>query len=202
MATPCKSKVYTATELMASRDDLNDIINLVNLAYMRNDHIGFSGPRFRGNDEFLAMLGADGLCSVICSEETVLATSSLLPWRPQEDGVVIEALQEHRPNDHSLVQKGLSYELKAVATADTPESRGRGLVETCINELALTLSIRHRGDSTLLLWVQILEDQNGGYWRRRGYEQVGPIETKPKGTWGSIKDFQFTTLVKRISLLV
>lgn len=198
MATSLNTTVYTAVELKESPNILQDVLRVINLAFTERESLGFKGPRFANHDQLLKMLGPAGLCAVVRSQHIILAACSVIPWRPHEDGVVNKAMKETRPNNFVLVEKGLSYEVKAVATANAPESRGRGLVGMCVRELVSRLFVRHPGESTLLLWIQLAEDQSGPYWRKRGYEQVGHTEMMPKGTWESTRDFQFSTLVKRV----
>ncbi|KAM3077917.1 hypothetical protein ACMFMF_004332 [Clarireedia jacksonii] len=189
--------IYTGEELNASPKVLHDVVHAINLAFSKHQSTGFDPPRFANTDELLEMLGSEGLCAVIRFNVTILASASIIPWSPHPDSVVAQTLSEQRPKDSLLISRGLSYEIKTAITADTPEARGKGLVGACIQELVARL--RGSGDDEMLLWVQTVEDQNGPYWRRRGYELVGPVEIKEKGMWGSTKEFRFATLVKRVS---
>lgn len=192
--------VHTAADLQARRQDLERIVNAINLAFTKMSNAGFEGPRFPISTDLLTMLGPHGLCAVVCSASgAVLASASSIPWRPDHGEVIENALKRDFPDEHGLVDKGLSYQVKAVVTAATPDARSKGLAGLCIQALVSRLSTQHPGESELLLWILLAEDQNGNYWRRRGYEQVGPVEIKPKGMWGSANDFKFATLVKKVT---
>ena len=198
MSQPMDVIIYTATDLQASQSLLHEIVRAINLAFTKETALKCTEPRFISDDQLLSTLGPDGLCAVARSNTGIMASASVVPWQPSSGGVVDWALRDSRPSDAALVDRGLSYELKAVITANTPESRGKGLVDLCTNALVSRLKQRHDDPDALLLWIQLAETENGAYWHRRGYEQVGPVEMKPKGTWGSENDFRFATSVKRI----
>jgi GNAT superfamily N-acetyltransferase len=201
MASPPSIKAYTAAELAASPSVLNDTLNVINIAFIEREREskGFEGPRFPTTDDFLDTLGPTGLCAVASSLDSILAAASLVPWQPTAYGAVSQALRDTRPDDFALLGKGVSYEVKAVATALSPEARGKGLPASCISKLAdVVFARQHPEETTLLLWVLVAEDTMGAYWRRNGYEQVGPTEVMPKGMWESTRDFRFSTLVKRV----
>jgi hypothetical protein len=191
--------IYTSKDLSTLPETLDDLFRIINLSFTQHrDH--FETPRFTNAEEFLELLGPDGICAVVRLDTRIVASASAVPWHPDVGGSVYRTLKDERPNDFLLVEQGLSYELKAAVTADAPESRRKGLVERCIGELIARVADRHAGERRLLLWVQVAEDLNGAYWRRRGFEQVGPIEVRLKGSWGSSRDFNFATLVKSVSL--
>jgi hypothetical protein len=186
---------YSLRELSADPELSTKIADLINACWTK--HKGFQNkPRFANTAELWEMLGEDGICAVAMSGTEMVGSASLRSWRP--DGVVDEALRRERPLDAELVDQGLSYEVKAVVTLDSPISRGRGLSGFMIQALLSQVQRRHHGEE-ILFWLQIAEEQNGSYWRRRGgYEQVGPVEIKPQGTWGALKDFEFLTMVQRM----
>jgi hypothetical protein len=193
-----RTTIYTAAELRALPNLLFDVFCAINDAFDKHSSSGIDSPRFIQSGELVDLLGKEGLCAIIHSNDSILASASVIPWRPDKGGIVDSALKA-RPDDLVLVDKSLSYEVKAAITADTPESRGRGLVSVCIESLVSRFFTIHRGESELLLWVHLAEIQNGLYWRRRGYEQIGPTEIKPKGTWESKIDFEHSTLLKRVN---
>lgn len=185
--------VYTVADLQADPQFNESLVRTINIAFDR--HKAFNGkPRFENAAELPQQIGPDGLCAVASAGDSLLGTASFRCWRPS--GVVNQALQQ-RPLDLKLADAGLSYEVKAIATVDGPISRGKGLASAMIQTLLKKMQDRHPGQD-LLLWLQLSEEQNGEYWRRRGYEQVGPVEIMCKGTWGSSHDFEFVTMVKRI----
>jgi hypothetical protein len=106
--------------------------------------------------------------------------------------------QETRPDDYKLLDHNTSWEIKAVATRNTPETRGKGLASRCIAALQQRVfDLYPMAGKGCLLWIITSEAQNGPYWRRRGFEVV-LSEIKPKGFWGSYEPFTFLTLVKRV----
>jgi hypothetical protein len=197
--SPLRVTIYTSAELRALPDLLHDAFLTINAAFDKHAIASIDSPRFTQSNEIIEMLGTEGLCAFVHSESDIVASASVVPWQPEAGGT-IEAALRSRPDDAVLVDKRLSYEINAAMTADTPESRGRGLVSVCIEALVARVFTVRSGESELLLWVHLAEIQNGAYWRRRGYEQIGPTEMKPKGTWGSEIDFELSTLVKRVTL--
>jgi hypothetical protein len=198
MSQPIAIEVYTAEQLQKLPEILSETLKVINLAFLRMWAAGFEAPRFDSTDQLLDMLVPGGLCAVCRLDKRIVASLSIIPWQP--DGAVYSALEQERPADFRLLGQGLSYEVRAAVTLDTPASRGKGLIQHCIEELVLRLRERHSGNSCCLLWAGMAEDQNGAYWRRRGFEQIGPAEIKPKGLWGSVRDFEYVTLVKNVSL--
>jgi hypothetical protein len=186
---------YSPQKLRTDLELSNRIADLINACWTK--HKGFQNkPRFENTVELWEMLGEDGICAVAIAGKEMVGSASLRSWRP--DGVVDDALRRERPRDAELVDRGLTYEVKAIVTLDSPMSRGRGLSGVMIQGLLSQVQKRHRGED-VLFWLQIAEEQNGPYWRRRGgYEQVGPVEIKPKGTWGALRDFEFLTMVQRM----
>lgn len=198
-------KIYTSADLQADPHLNNSIVDVVNAAFTR--HASFNSKlRFEYPEKLVEQIGTDGLCAVAYSGDsqdsssaTMLGTASLRHWHPTPGGVVDDALREDRPAaDLKLVEAGLSYELKAIATVDGPESRGKGLAGVMTQTLLEYVQEKRHQGRDVLLWLQLSEEQNGDYWRRRGYEQVGPVEVMPKGTWGATHDFEFLTMVKRM----
>jgi hypothetical protein len=202
MAQSIVIEVYTAKQLKDSPTTLDEAVKVINLAFRKMWDQGFEHPRFNNTNQLLEALGPEGMCAVARQNDQIIASASIVPWQPDAAGVVYQALQQDRPDDFALMTQGMSYELKAASTLNTPASRGKGLVGMCTTELVSRLHDRHSDVSRALLWVQIADDQNGAYWRRRGYEQVGPVEIKPKGLWASVRDFNFVTLVKHINMLI
>jgi hypothetical protein len=196
MSHPVDITIYTGTELNALPKVLHDVVQAINLAFSRHESF-FPKPRFFNPDELLEMLGPEGRCAVIHSHNSILASACIIPWSPPVGTAVAQALEQHRPNDALLVAKGRSYEIKTVITADTPEAKGKGLIGPCIEELVGR--VRRPGESELLIWVRAVEHLNGAYWRRRGYELVGELEIKGKGSWNSVSEFEYATMAKRIS---
>lgn len=189
-------RIYTSAELRAEPRLNASIVDVINAAFGK--HEKWNGKlRFEAADELPAQIGGDGLCAVARSGDSMLGTACLKRWRPDAGGVVDQALQE-RPSDVKLADAGLSYEVKAVTTVDGPESRGKGLAGVMIQALLEHVWKNRHPGKEMLLWLQLSEELNGAYWRRRGYEQIGPVEVKPKGTWGSSHDFEFLTMVKRV----
>lgn len=187
--------IYTKSDLQANTTLNNTIVDVINACFRK--HVAFRGKlRFEDPSELADELGSEGLCAVAYLQDDILGSASIRQWRPAAGGVVDKALHE-QPSDLKLAQAGLSYEAKAIVTVDSPLSRGKGLAGTMIQALVEKVQQRHPGEE-LLLWLQLGEEQNGPYWRRRGYERVGPVEIKPKGTWGSTHDFEFCTMVRRI----
>jgi GNAT superfamily N-acetyltransferase len=187
--------VYTQSDLQANPTLNSCVVDVINKAFQK--HASFrSKPRFEHASELPTQLGTDGLCAVARLQDRLLGSASLCTWRPTAGGVVDEAFRE-RTADLELADAGLSYEAKAIGTVDEPLARGKGIAGIMMQALLEQVQARHPGED-LLLWIQLSEEHNGAYWRRRGYEQVGPVEIKPKGTWGSPKPFEFCTMVKRI----
>ena len=189
--------IYTAAELEADPELNRTLVNIINGAFASHKNFKSDKPRFEHENELCQTIGNDGICAVARSAGTIVGSAGLRTWRPQAGGVVDDAFRT-RPEDLKLADNGLSYELKAISTVNAPEWRGKGLAGVLTQALVRKVQEDRHPGKDILLWVQLSEAQNGAYWRRRGYEQVGPVEIMPKGTWGSYHDFEFLTMVKRI----
>lgn len=189
---------YTATDLQAEPAIAQELMDLVNLGFATHVNFHRDEPRFREVNEVSKMLGAEGLMAAGRINGSIGVCAALIPWRPAPGGIVDQAFMRDRPDDYKLTEQGLSYEVKTVITdkRSVLASR-RGLASALVSALVAKSNHRHPGQD-VLLWVQAAEEQAGPYWRRRGYEQVGPVERKPKGFWSSPIPFDFLTLVKRV----
>ncbi|ETN40597.1 uncharacterized protein HMPREF1541_04874 [Cyphellophora europaea CBS 101466] len=190
--------IHTSASLDSNPKLLHSLVSAINTAFAR--HSAWNGtPRFHTPSELPTELGPDsGLCAIAHSGPTILGSASLRQWRPQANGAVDAALRS-MPQDLKLADAGQSYEVKAVITVDTPRARGKGLAGLMIQALLEKVQRERHGGKEVLLWIQLAEEQNGEYWRRRGgFERVGPVEMMPKGTWGCTHEFEFLTMVRRV----
>ena len=177
-----------------------EVVDVINTAFRtHSENIGFHKheDRFSTPAGLPEMLGPHGICAVARIDNIIGATGALIPWRPKVGGIIDDALKLDRPDDFALAETGNSYEVKTVTTVEGPTTARKGLASRIVDALIVEGDKRHPGED-VLLWVQIAEEQAGPYWRKRGYERVGPIEIKPAGTWSSENPFQFLTLVKRV----
>jgi hypothetical protein len=194
---------YSWDELRADPVITKAIFDLINTAFMiHSETIGFhkKEPRFWDTDAMLEMVGPEGVLATASVNNQLVASSSFVPWRPTRGGDVDQALQRDRPKDYALLEQGgPSYEVKAVVTLQGPTTSRQGLAGVVNEALLKHVDQRHPGQD-VLLWIGIAEAQAGPYWRRRGYERVGDIEIKPKGTWGSDYPFEYMTCLKRVHM--
>jgi hypothetical protein len=193
---------HRLSDLASDPNSLHTLVSMINNAF-RTSGAAFQSSRlrFERDSEMIEQIGPDALCAIMTLEGGIVASACLKAWRPPRGGLIEASLKEHRPDDYLLLsERGLSWEVKAVVTVDEPLTRSKGLAGRCVDVLLDQLVAQYPLSQSkgLLLWVQVIEIQAGAYWRRRGYEAVGPSELKPKGTFGSFADFWYTTLYKRI----
>ncbi|RMZ78960.1 hypothetical protein DV737_g3725, partial [Chaetothyriales sp. CBS 132003] len=193
-------EVVSLAELADDPVLLHELVDAINTAFRGQENFPSDRLRYQYDSEMVDESSGDRLCAVMRLEGKIIATASVEQCRPAAGGPVDLALKTTRPSDFLLAEEGLIWEVKAVATMDSPETRGRGLAGQCIVALQHEI-VSHNSlarEKGLLLWIQTIEKQNGIYWRRRGYELVGQSELKPAGTWGATSGFWHSTLVKRL----
>ena len=83
----------------------------------------------------------------------------------------------------TLVNQGLSWQIKCVAGRADPLYAGKGLAGQCIAALQQEVQ-RANGGKEFAEWIDLSEEQNGAYWRRRGFVAVGESELMPRGDVG------------------
>jgi hypothetical protein len=193
---------HRLSDLASNPNSLHTLVSMINNAF-RTSGAAFQSSRlrFESDSEMIEQIGPDALCAIMTLDGRVVASACLKAWRPPQGSLVDASLKEDRPDDYALLSEpGLSWEVKAVVTVDEPLTRGKGLAGRCVDVLLAQITTQYplSRSKCLLLWVQVIEIQAGAYWRRMGYEPVGPSELKPKGTFGSFADFWYTTLCKRI----
>jgi hypothetical protein len=190
------------SDLASDPDLLHNLVSIINKAF-RAPRSAFqsSRVRFEYDEEIIEQIGSDALCAIMALDGRIIASACLKQCRPPREGIIEAALKQERPDDYELTYEvGLSWEVKAVVTVDEPLTRSMGLASRCVDALLDQVMTKYPLSKSkgLLLWVHVIEIQAGAYWRRRGYEPVGPSELKKKGTFGSFADFWYTTLCKRM----
>lgn len=93
------------------------------------------------------------------------------------------------------------FEFFAVSSLNAPGYRKKGFVKKCIRALEENLLeglSTETQDIRVWLWVRVVEEINGEYWRRRGFCQCGVSIRAPKGKWHASKDFTLTKMKKLI----
>jgi GNAT superfamily N-acetyltransferase len=198
--SPGLPDVYTIDDLSHNPTLLHEIVALVNDAYWVAEVDFAPSLRFPQDRDMIEQLGPALLCAVVRLDDRIVATASLMPFREARDSEADEKFKEMCPGDYALAETD-SYEVKAVAVANDPGTRKRGLATMCIRALEDTIRAlnQNRGrDTDFLFWLHTEEKANGAYWRRRRYRAVH-IEWKPKGFWGALREFEYTTLVRKVS---
>jgi hypothetical protein len=194
--------IRTLSDIASDPDLLHNLVSIINKAFRApGSAFQSSRLRFEYDEEMIEQIGSDALCAIMTLDGRIIASACLKQWRPPRGGIIEAALKQESPDDYQLLcEEGLSWEVKAVVTADEPLTRNKGLAGRCVDVLLDQVMTQYTLSTSkgLLLWVQVIEIQAGAYWRRRGYEQVGPSELKPRGMFGSFADFWYTTLCKRI----
>ena len=54
------------------------------------------------------------------------------------------------------------------------------------------------GKSTVNLWIRVVEQLNGEWWRRRGFEQIDFVDC-PKGMWHAKDEFRLLMMRKSVA---
>jgi GNAT superfamily N-acetyltransferase len=196
-SSPDPPVVYNIDDLSNNPKLLREIVALVNDAYWVAEVDFAPSLRFPRDRDMIDQLGPALLCAVIRSGDRVVATASLTPFRESRGSEADEKFREMCPDDYALAEQGDSYEVKAVAVSNDPGTRKKGLATLCIRALEDAVRMRNEGRD-VLFWLHTEEKANGAYWRRRGYRAVH-IERKPEGFWGALMEFEYTTLVRRVS---
>ena len=188
--------LYTPAQLRSNTSLMTSLTHLINQAYAK--HTAFnSRPRISDPHRFLDQLGPRGICAIMTDGDRMICTASYAHWRPAAGSVPDLALKQD-VELLKLVDEGLSWEVKGVAVLSDPLYIGKGLAGQCISAVRQEV-LKQNGSTAFAEWIELSEEQNGAYWRRRGYVPVGESELMPKGTWGSEKDFWYTTMVRRVA---
>ena len=103
----------------------------------------------------------------------------------------------HKPTGSSPTS--VDWEVFSVATLGIPRYRKKGLVDQCLRKvdqellqrakLAHVEGYKHK----VQMWLHTIDEVNGTYWRKKGFQDVGERHILPKGVWNKELDF---TLVK------
>ena len=190
--------IYSTSHLRNNTALMTSLTHLINEAYAK--HTAWNSvPRISDTNRFLDQLGSDGFCAIMTDGHRLICTASYAHWRPAAGSVPDLALQQD-VDLLTLIDQGLSWQVKAVDGRADPLYAGKGLAGQCIAALQQEAQ-RANGGKGFAEWIDLSEEQNGAYWRRSGFVAVGESELMPRGTWGSEKDFWYTTMVRRIDEL-
>jgi hypothetical protein len=181
MALELSLRILTAEELKVEQTLCIPLVSMINEAYSKREGEGLLS-RFSDPDAIWKELGNNGLCVILQDPEhgdIPVAVAGAKRWKKGgcgEGGG--EDLRE--------------WEISPVATRINPSYRKKGLVDRCLAVLYSALLERVEEGQKLKLWVQVVENYYGDYWRRKGYNQVGPEWIIAKGVWH--KDYGFTLI--------
>jgi hypothetical protein len=84
--------IYRISEFLSQPDLLHSLVTMINNAYLKHKEFE-AGLRFEYDLQMVEHLGESGICAVMHSGETIVATASLIKWRPPTGGPVDEALK-------------------------------------------------------------------------------------------------------------
>jgi len=192
--------IYTAQDLIENPLISNTLTTFINIGYQSPavyppTHWRDIGDRFKTPTAIHEALGPRGLIAVIFngdgekSEPVACACAS--PWKgdlyPAEaDGTKLEAPQE------------IGWEIKAVVTKEGWNKMG--LAGRCVEMLTKEIA-RREYDVKVRLWIHMVDEVNGEYWRRRGYKEVRRSQVAAgTGNWGSRFGFQLVVMVKDVDI--
>ena len=96
LSTDPNLQLLTMHDLSQRPDLLHDLVAFINLAYARPDK-SETLPRFSHPQTLLDENGSDGLCAIIISQSTIIATASFRKWRPEPCGQVDELFKVNTP---------------------------------------------------------------------------------------------------------
>ncbi|KAF2006395.1 hypothetical protein P154DRAFT_559460 [Amniculicola lignicola CBS 123094] len=180
-----KATLHHASEILADPELAARLTSFVNITYKyfppsiltRWD---MSEDRLEDPSSIHSLLGPTGLFAVVYNpqgEGEPLACASTSAWHGDLEGHILES------------ESG--WEIKTVGVRQG--WRKRGLAELCIEGLTGHLLGVEGGRVTL--WVHMVEDLNGVYWRKKGFMDVRGYD-KPAGIWGSYFGYRLTVLTK------
>ncbi|KAF2816463.1 uncharacterized protein BDZ99DRAFT_458331 [Mytilinidion resinicola] len=197
------TQILTKSDLLSQPTLNNATISLINAAFSTHksrdpdawdNTISRFPPSARPVDPGLAnVLGADGLCAIVCDAETgaVVASASVTRW-PGFSAVKTDGAAEDAADGSAW----LDWEVKCVASLDQAEYRGQGVASRACAAVEEALRARMVGGGEgLRMWIMCNEERIGAYWRRRGYGDVLQM-VPPVGAWGSRREFVVAILVK------
>ncbi|KAK7190361.1 uncharacterized protein CC84DRAFT_1167530 [Paraphaeosphaeria sporulosa] len=147
--------------------------------------------RFHTPTDIHDMLGTDGMIAAIYhisregGQTEPVAVASISRWHGDMDGVG--------------AQDEDGWEIKAVTTKS---GWGKmGLVGRCIETITQDLIAQEQshGEEKVKLWLHAVEEVNGDYWRRRGWNDVRGFN-RPEGYWGSKFGFRLSVLLKEVDV--
>lgn len=153
---------------------------------------GVYGDRLPNPESIHAALGHDGIFAVIYEPHdatTPIACAATKRWKHD-----LEGLNEAGED---------GWEIITVTTR--VEWMRRGLAGRCVDALVADVirqaregEKRERG-SKVKIWVHTVEDLNGAYWRKKGWEEVRSYD-KPAGHWGSKYGYRLLVLLQEFQV--
>ncbi|KAJ9603325.1 hypothetical protein H2200_012103 [Cladophialophora chaetospira] len=189
MASHLAIRVLTAQQLRHDEVLLPACV-LINKSYNERESEGLL-DRYPSPEDFLADLGSDGLCAIIQdgqNERLPVAIAATKRWKGRRKD------QDANSNDEGI----RDWEIGPAASRSSPQYRGRGLIEQCLQALSARLLIEVR-DKPVRLWVKVVEEMYAKYWARKGFEQYGSSYVIPVGEWHRDRAYTLVDMVKEIS---
>ncbi|KAF1965571.1 hypothetical protein BU23DRAFT_545724 [Bimuria novae-zelandiae CBS 107.79] len=190
MALPVFSapKLFTPTNLKSRPALVDDIIDLINDAFVRSklpEPDKWEDPtrkRFPTRESYLEALGPDGIIFAIFDEDKIVPVAGAVLWEGGwrkkgagvEEGWEVKAVAVH--SDAKYLHQGLAVQLYAA-----------------LEDISLNKKRTRSTQGCVTLWILAAECINGPYWRKRGaggYREVRK-ETCGVGTWGLSKELGY-----------
>jgi hypothetical protein len=148
--------------------------------------------RFKTAQALYDALGLQGLVAVVFTgkdEAEPVACACTSPWKGDLYPTELNVMDSGAPQE-------VGWEFKGVVTKSGWNKMG--LVGRCIDVLTKEIA-RRQNEASIRLWIHTVEEVNGEYWRRRGFEEVRRHQM-PAGHWYSRSGFQLVVMFKDVDL--
>ncbi|KIW99901.1 uncharacterized protein Z518_10829 [Rhinocladiella mackenziei CBS 650.93] len=186
MASLLPLRILSSKELQHEHTLLTSLLDMINEAYKEREEEG-SISRFPDSNAMLAELGDDGLYAVVQD-----------PGKGNIPVAVVGITRWKRDNNWADTSGDCyDWEISPAASRNEPPYRRQGLVDRCLTALSNTLLERSSGKE-VRLWMKVVENLLGEYWKKKGFEQVGPQWIIPKGKWHKDLEFILIDMCKKI----
>jgi GNAT superfamily N-acetyltransferase len=203
-------QIYTADDLRSNNDLTVSIIALENAGYSNRQiypesRWGKIPDRFETLEALFTSLGPQGfVVAVFASGENeededrgrqLVACACASPWK----GDLRLGSSSEKGNDDEVAReaaKERGWEIKGVATHAA--WLRKGLAGRCIAAIETEVA-RQEDEGKIRLWIHMVEEVNGEYWRRRGFTEVRRSKTAP-GVFGAKFGVELVVMFKDVDV--